>query len=196
MLAGIVIFHLLLIWGLANGLARRTMELIAPPIETKVIEEKLEEDKPPPPPPPKTEIPPVQMPPPIVEINVPMDAPNTTALSNTTSRPPPPAPPPPSASVPGTRAGLRKGTQPMSDDYYPPTSKRLEEQGSAIVEICVAETGKIAQEPVVKTSSKFPRLDEAAVKYAKALRVQAATTNGKPVSDCFNLRVKFELKNN
>jgi periplasmic protein TonB len=131
----------------------------------------------------------------VVDISVPMET-TTTALSNVTDKPLPPAPPPQPVSVARVKAGLRKGTQPMSDDYYPPTSKRLEEQGNAIVELCVGENGKLAQEPVVKTSSNFPRLDEAAIKYTKALRLQPATEGGKPVSDCFSLRVKFELKNN
>lgn len=195
-LVGIVAFHGLLVWGLSSGLAKRTLEIIAPPIETQVIEEEVADDKPPPPPPPKMEIPPVQVPPPVVDITVPVETTNTSALSNVTDKPLPPPPPPVKVAVARVKASLRKGAQPLSDDYYPPTSKRLEEQGSAIVELCVGENGRLSQEPVVKTSSNFARLDEAAIKYTKALRLQPGTEGGKPVPDCFNLRVKFELKNN
>lgn len=194
-LIAIVVFHFLLVWGLMSGLAKRTLEIIAPPIVTEVIEEKADEDKPPPPPPPKLEIPPVQVPPPIVDITVPVEQ-ATTALSNVTDKALPPAPPPQPVAVARVSAKLRSGTQPSSQDYYPPTSQRLEEQGTAIVELCVGENGKLAQEPVVKTSSNFPRLDEAAIKYTKALRLQPGSEGGKPVTSCFQLRVKFELKNN
>jgi protein TonB len=195
-LIGIVVFHLLLVWGLTSGLAKRTLEIIAPPIEVSQIEEQEADDKPPPPPPPKMEIPPVQVPPPVVDITLPTETANTTALSNVTDKPLPPAPPPQPVAVARVAPKLRPGSQPMSDDYYPPTSKRLEEQGNAIVKLCVGENGRLAQEPTIETSSNFPRLDEAAIKYTKALRLMPGTEGGKPVTACFNLRVKFELKNN
>lgn len=193
-LIGIIVFHLLLVWGLTSGLAKRTLEIIAPPIITEVIEEEQTEDKPPPPPPPKMEIPPVQVPPPVVDITLPAEPTTTTALSNVTDKPLPPPPPP--VAIVRVAPKLKPGAQPQSDDYYPPTSKRLEEQGNTIVKLCVGENGRLAREPSVEAASKFPRLDEAAVRYAKALRLQAGTENGKPVTSCFNLRVKFELKNN
>ncbi|MGH8444816.1 MAG: energy transducer TonB, partial [Solimonas sp.] len=48
-LVGVVIFHALLIWGLVSGLARKAIELLPPPIETKIIEEVKPPDEPPPP---------------------------------------------------------------------------------------------------------------------------------------------------
>src|SRR5205814_10347792 len=56
--------HLFLAWALATGLARRVMEVIAPPIQTDIVEEKKLEKEPPPPPPPEFEKPPVEVPPP------------------------------------------------------------------------------------------------------------------------------------
>ena len=49
----IILFHALLIWALANGLARKVVEVLAPPIQTDIIEE-MKQDEPPPPPPPTT----------------------------------------------------------------------------------------------------------------------------------------------
>ena len=59
-LIGIVLLHVLLAYGLATGLARRAMEIIAPPIQTNIIEEVQQHDLPPPPPPPEFERPPVE----------------------------------------------------------------------------------------------------------------------------------------
>ena len=67
--AFIVGFHLLLVYGLVSGLARKVVEVVAPPLVTDIIEEIKPEDKPPPPPPPQMERPPVQVPPPDVVIS-------------------------------------------------------------------------------------------------------------------------------
>jgi len=46
----------------------------------------------------------------------------------------------------------------------------------------------------LQEASNFPKLDEAALKYAKALRYASATENGKPIAGCSSFRVKFQLK--
>ncbi|MCE2872719.1 MAG: hypothetical protein LW605_02980, partial [Xanthomonadales bacterium] len=47
-LVGIVLFHLLLLYGLVSGLARKVIEVVAAPLVTDMIEEVKPEDKPPP----------------------------------------------------------------------------------------------------------------------------------------------------
>lgn len=187
--AGIVGFHLLLVYGLVTGLARKVVEVVAPPLVTDIIEELKPEDKPPPPPPPQMERPPVQVPPPDVVIDIPMET-QTTAISNVTDKP---APPPPPRVVAGTPAKI--GRMPSSEDYYPAASKRAEEQGSAVVKVCVNNQGRIIGEPSIVTSSGFARLDEGAVKLARAGRYQAGTSGGAPLPEsCVSFRVKFEIK--
>ena len=83
---------------------------------------------------------------------------------------------------------------PNSDDYYPAASIRLEEEGSANVRVCVGPNGKLAETPTVVNSSRSARLDEAAIKLAKAGRYVAGSIDGVPSTDCFPFRVKFELK--
>jgi protein TonB len=51
----VVVFHVLLGYALVNGLARKIVEVVKAPIETKIIEEVK-----PPPPPPETPLPPPQ----------------------------------------------------------------------------------------------------------------------------------------
>src|SRR5256885_4487152 len=55
------IFHVLLIYALVHGLARKIVEVVRAPLETKIIEEVKrppQEQPPPPPPPPKLATPP------------------------------------------------------------------------------------------------------------------------------------------
>jgi len=190
-----VLLHVLLIWGLKSGFAMKVIDTLAPPIVTEIIEEAKDDDTPPPPPPPKMDMPPVEVPPLVVDINVPVEA-NTTALSNVSDKPLPPPPPPRVVEAPKNivSAGLRKGaSQPDSEEYYPPSSKRLSEQGNVVVRSCLDDKAKIT-EVTVQEASSFPKLDEAALKYARALRYAPATENGKPIAGCFSFRVKFQLK--
>jgi protein TonB len=188
----IVALHVLLVWGLANGLARRVIESVAPNIETNIIEEIKKTDEPPPPPPPQMERPPVEVPPPDVTIDIPVET-TTTAITDVTNKPVVRAPPPP--TVAPTPAKLGKNF-PNSEDYYPASSKRNEEQGSPTVRVCVGPTGKLLGEPTIAAPSPFPKLDEAAIKLAKAGRYVAGTQNGQPMAEsCVSFRVKFQLTN-
>lgn len=141
----IVGFHILLVWGLANGLAHRVVELIAPPIETSLIEEIKKQDLPPPPP---------------------------------SSR---------------TAPKLDVKHSPSTDDYYPPTSRRMGEEGITTVKACVSADGKTTGTAEVSKASGFPRLDEAATKWASRARWTPGTEDGKPVAMCSQFNVRFKL---
>ena len=190
-LAVIIGFHVLMGVGLVTGLAQKAVELIAPPIQTDLIEEIQQEDRPPPPPPPQMERPPVQVPPPDVVIDIPIQQ-ATNTISNVTDKPAPRvvAPPPPKVVV---SAKIRR--MPSSEDYYPAASKRAEEQGAVVVRACVDERGRLIGDPTVVTSSGYSRLDAGAVRLAKAGRYQAGTSDGQAQSEsCVSFRVKFEIK--
>ena len=88
----VILFHAIVVWALVSGLARKVVDVIRAPIETKVIEE-IKKPPPPPevvvPPPPKLDAPPPPfIPPPEVQIATPPPAPTITATTPT----PPPAP--------------------------------------------------------------------------------------------------------
>src|SRR3984957_15359321 len=96
-LIAIIVLHVLLAYGLATGLARRAMEIIAPPIQTTIVEEVQQHDLPPPPPPPEFERPPVEGPPPDINIDIPAEPTQSTAITDVTDKhvaAPPPAPHP------------------------------------------------------------------------------------------------------
>jgi len=99
----VVLIHVFLAWAIASGLAKKIVEKVAGPIETKVVEEV----KPPPPPPEKVVPPPpdIKAPPPpfvpVPEVQITAPAPPAPVMQ-TSSTPPPtttvaatPAPAPP-----------------------------------------------------------------------------------------------------
>lgn len=183
--------------GLSAGLAQRVMNVIAPPIQTNIVQEVQKQNQPPPPPPPKMERPPVEVPPPEVTINVPVET-NSTAITDVTNKHiAAPAPrPAPVHRVVRTLARLDMRHSPSTDDYYPPTSRRLEEQGTAVVNVCSDPGGRVSGQPTVRRSSGSSRLDEAAVKWASHARFFPGTADGRPVESCFNFAVKFVLTDN
>ena len=192
-LVAIIVLHILAAWGFASGLAQKVIHLVTAPIEADIVEEVKPEDQPPPPPPPEMERPPVEVPPPEVSIDLPMET-SSNAIVDVTDKAPPPAPPPP-PRVAGSPAKMTRPVNP--DDYYPPGSIRREEQGSPVVQACVGPTGKLVREPVVTDTSGFPDLDSAAVKVARATRYGPGTENGTALPEsCIKFKVKFVLKNN
>ncbi len=196
-LFAIIGLHIFIAWALASGLARRAIELVAPPIQTAVIDEVKQQDTPPPPPPPQMERPPVEVPPPDVNIEVPVE-PQSTAIRDVTNEPVnrPPPPPAPTHTPVRTPGGPGKNF-PSTDDYYPSASARLGESGTATVHVCTDTKGKLTEEPTISETSGTPRLDDGALKLAKAAsgRYKPATEDGNPINACFSFRIKFQLRN-
>jgi TonB family protein len=82
-----------------------------------------------------------------------------------------------------------------ADDYYPSASQSLQEEGMAIVRVCVSPAGALQGKPSIQTSSGSPRLDAAALAWAReALRFTPATERGAPVAACKGFRVNFKLR--
>jgi periplasmic protein TonB len=191
--AAIITLHVLAAWGFASGLATRAIHALAPPIEATVEDEIKKDDEPPPPPPPEMERPPVEVPPPEVSIDLPMET-TSTAIQDVTDKAPP-VPPPAIKVAAGQPAKMTRPVNP--DDYYPPGSIRREEQGSPVVQACVGPNGRLLREPVVTDTSGFPDLDGAAVKVAKATRYAPGSEGGTALAEsCIKFKVKFVLKNN
>jgi TonB family protein len=64
-------------------------------------------------------------------------------------------------------------TGPSPDDFYPPGSRRREEQGSVVLEFTMTADA-VPADVRVAASSGFAELDTAALKYAKQLRAKSA----------------------
>ena len=188
----ILLLHLLILWALVTGLASRAIEALAPPVQAVFEPEDVKNTPPPPPPPPTFERPPVEIPPTdtIVELPAPVA---TTAISNTTTAHVPVAVA--KAGPVGTAPKIDLGRFPHSEDYYPAASKRLEEQGSPVVHVCIGAKGGLSQPPTIQTSSGSTRLDQGAIDLVKAgaRYISPGTEEGKPVDKCFDFRVKFTM---
>jgi len=192
-LAAIIALHVFIAWALATGLARKAIEVLAPPIQTDIVQEEKQKNEPPPPPPPEMKRQVVEVPPPDINIAMPEVGQQTSAITARVQQPT--AAPVAKAAVAATAVGLGKGF-PNVDDYYPDASRRLGEEGLTIVDVCVGPDGKLTEPPKVKTSSGHERLDQAAVKVATvgSGRFKPATEEGKPVAKCTQLPIRFKLR--
>ena len=193
-LFAIVALHVFIGWALATGLARKAIEVLAPPIQTDIVEEVKTKNEPPPPPPPEFQKPPVEIPPPEVTIDMPVETTQSTAITNVTTKHVE-APPAPVHTAVHTNPGPGKGF-PNTEDYYPPAAKRLEQQGVVAVSVCVDAAGKLTEEPKLANSSGTASLDEAGIRLAKAGsgRYKPATEDGKPVPGCVKFAIRFQLR--
>lgn len=190
----IVGLHVGFVYVLNAGLATQAVEVVFGPIETKMIEEVVEEEDKPPPPPPKIEVtPPPFVPPPDIAIDLPAESAPTSAITATTQKPVAKPPPPPAAVVRVPPKVNPRRPMPITNDDYPPQSRRLGEEGVTQVRLYVLADGSIGDVQVVK-SSGFPRLDEQAVKKLKRWRVNPGTEDGKPVPMWMELNVKWQIE--
>jgi TonB family protein len=85
---------------------------------------------------------------------------------------------------------------PDTADFYPSQSIRLEEQGFSTVRVCVDSHGRLTSNPTTLQGSGNTRLDEAALRLAKAGsgHYRATTEDGEPVNSCYPVGIRFQLK--
>ena len=90
----VMLLHVVLVYALINGLARKIVDVVKAPLETKIIEEiKPPPDKQPPPPPPRLKTPPPPyIPPPEVQVQMPQTALRQAISAVTAVKPPVPHP--------------------------------------------------------------------------------------------------------
>jgi periplasmic protein TonB len=97
------------------------------------------------------------------------------------------------ARIPST--ALQYSVVRPTDDYYPSQSLSLMEEGTAIVRVCVTSAGRLDGRPAIETTSGSPRLDAAALTWAReALRFKPATRDGVAVAACKGFRVNFKVR--
>jgi protein TonB len=179
-LIAVGVFHVLLVYALIHGLARKVVEVVSAPLETKIIEEvkRPPAEQPPPPPPPKLATPPPPfIPPPEVQVQVPVQPPPTiTAVAPT----PPPAPiAPPGVPVAPARTAAVVDARGCPKPTYPPASIRANETGSVVLNFLIDVDGKVL-ESKVERSSGHRRLDEAARAGLGICKFRPATADGRP----------------
>jgi len=188
----IVLLHVGFFYALNSGLSHSVIDVVFGPIETRIIEEQKVEAKEPPPPPPNVKVPPPDyVPPPDLSIELPVTD-NTSAIQNVTSQKPVerPAPPPPAVAKTLPKSDPKR---PLTQPDYPPTSRRLGEAGTVVLDVYVLENGRVG-DARVKKSSGYERLDQAAVNEVKrSWRLVPGTEEGKPAPMWGQFAVTFKL---
>jgi protein TonB len=197
-IALVVLLHILLGYALVTGLARRVVEVIKAPIETKIIEEikKPPPDVPPPPPPKLAAPPPPFIPPPEINIQVPQVTPPPT-ITTVTTTPPPPGPPPviappaPPAPPPPAPAGppLRKEFKPAYrvDPSFPREALRQGLSGRVVAHVYVAPNGSVTDVKIISSSNRM--FDREAVRALSQWKF-----NPEPVGFIGEYEIVFNLK--
>jgi len=150
----VVGLHLLLGWALVNGLARKVVDVLKAPIETKIIEEikKPPPDTPPPPPPKLATPPPPFIPPPEVNIQAPVStAPTITTVTTT---PPPVAAPPP---APVQASPVRKEFKPLSrvNPTFPRQALQQGITGRVVAWVYVSPNGSVSNVEIKSSSNRL-----------------------------------------
>jgi TonB family protein len=190
----VAFLHAALLYGLAMGLGQQFSKIIVGPLTTRIIE-----------PPPRS-----------TSLSVPRATmsssriilPRQDQMPTIESDPPdvikgtvdvpvhPPLPPQLAAVVNRVQGGPGIGF-PSTDDFYPDASIRLGEKGLVTVQVCVDGKGRLTSEPTIVQSTGSSRLEEGALRLARAGsgHYRATTEDGRPVDSCYPFRIRFELRN-
>lgn len=159
------LLHVLVGYALVTGLARKVVEVIKAPIETKIIEEvkKVVPDTPPPPPPKLAAPPPPFIPPPEINIQVPQQVQQAPTITAVTSERPPPGPaprvaPPAPPAPPTTGPVVRKNVRPIGDaprPVFPRQAIKDGIQGGLVVaHLLVRPDGTVSEVRIVSANPR------------------------------------------
>lgn len=198
-IAFVIFLHVFIIYALVTGLARKVVEVIKQPIETKIIEEVKPPpppDLPPPPPPPKLLAPPPPfIPPPEVQIQTPPPQNTITAVSNVKPDVPvmPPvvrseAPPTGQVLVPAV-VDAKNCDKPE----YPRKSLRNEETGIVTLQFLIGLDGRVVESKIEKSSGSKD-LDNAARAGLSLCKFKPGTIDGKPQQSWTKMQYVWKLE--
>lgn len=195
----VLVFHIALGYALVQGLARKIVEVVRQPLETKIVEEiKPPPEKPPPPPPKLATPPPPYIPPPEVQVQVSVSAPTITAV--TTVKPPEPVPPPAAPAPPPpepVKPHVPVRTAPVVDARacekppYPAAALRSNETGTVQLNFLIDVDGRVLESNIARSSGSR-RLDEAARNGLGLCKFKPATVDGKAERSW--ARIEYEWK--
>jgi protein TonB len=166
-IGAVIALHILVVWALVSGLARKVVEVVKGPIEVKVIEEVIKKAPPPPevvPPPPQVKAPPPPfIPPPEINIAPPPAPPPAITVVTQEAPPAPQAPviakvpekPVPAPAAPAIRSAqvaCSNYRDVMSQIVYPREALQNGTEGEVVIEFTVAANGSV-KDAVIKSSS-------------------------------------------
>ena len=158
-IAFVIALHIVVGYALISGLARKVVEVIKQPIETKIIEEikKPPPDAPPPPPPKLATPPPPFIPPPEINIVVPVQIQPT--ITQVTPTPPPPQAPvaPPAPPAPPAQPAIRKEYKASYrvEPTYPRQAIQQGITGKVIAWVKVAPNGSVTEVSIRESTNRL-----------------------------------------
>ena len=196
----VVLLHVFIVYALVTGLARKVVEVIKQPIETKIIEEikppPPPPDKPLPPPPPKVLAPPPPfIPPPEVQVQQ-QPQPNTiAAVSNVQPDNPvmPTARPAPAPVAAPARTSAVYDFNSCAKPAYPQSSARNEETGTVVLSFLVGVDGRVIESKIDR-SSGYRELDKAARQALSLCKFKPGTVDGKPEQSWTKVQYEWKLE--
>jgi len=195
----VALIHLLLGYALVTGLAYNVAKKAIEDLKTFDVE-----DEPPPPPdeppPPPEQIPdtppPMVAPPPIIRTNTqppPMVVTPVAPPPQITTAPPPPPAPPPVRRIEPARAKANLASY-VSNDDYPDSAIRNEEQGTTGFRLDVGPDGRVSGCSIT-SSSGSAALDNAVCRLmrSRARFTPATDSTGAKTSDSVSGRIRWVL---
>jgi TonB family protein len=192
----VVSLHAILFYGLVTTLSHIHASANPGPLQSRLLDNPRPPELPPHLPPPQLSHTVIE--PPLFPFDVPRDTDTSREVTTSTDPTPPQATTPSIPSHVATQVQGGPGVGfPDPDDFYPSQARRLEEQGSAIVRVCVDAKGRLTSDPTVVQGSGSDRLDEGALKLARAGsgHYRASTEDGQPVNSCYPFRIRFQMRN-
>jgi protein TonB len=153
----VIILHIAVGYALVSGLARKVVDVIKQPLETKIIEEvkKVIPDTPPPPPPKLATPPPPFIPPPEVNIQVPVQIQQAPTITTTQERPPPGPPPVIAPPAPTTAPAVRTNFTIVGKvvPVFPRDAiKKGIERGEIVAHVYVAKDGSVREVRIIRSN--------------------------------------------
>jgi protein TonB len=160
----VILIHVLVIYALVTGLARRAVEVIKKPLTATIVEE-IKAPPPPPPPPKKIEIPKVPPPPqqqpyvPPPDIPVPTTTSEPVIAAVTPTPPPEPpviappvvAPPPPAPPKPAVRRGIVPISR-VNPEYPREAIKKGIQAGRVVARLNIDEKGNVTDVKIIEAN--------------------------------------------
>ncbi|MBA3677024.1 MAG: TonB family protein [Sphingosinicella sp.] len=197
----VALLHALLGYAFITGLAYNVVKQVAKDLKTFDVEEPPPpEEEPPPPPPDQPAAPPPPAAPRSVVPNMPSPNPLPApppAPMPTPPAPPapvaPPAPPPPPKRVEPARAKTNLASYVTNDDY-PPSAVRAEEQGTTGFRLTVGPNGRVTNCEIT-SSSGSSSLDSTTCRLmrSRARFTPATDSTGSTTTDTVSSRIRWVL---
>jgi protein TonB len=202
-IAIVIVLHVLVAWGIVNGLGKRMITKMAEAVETKIIEDVKPPpppDTPPPPPPPEMKAPPPPFIPP-VEVQVQQPPPQQNAIAVSSQAKPTttelakalPTPAPTAAPAAVSRVAAVADFSTCAKPEWPKSSLRNEETGTVTLQFLIGVDGRVMDSKVLK-SSGFRDLDKAAQTGISKCRFKPGSVDGKPEQAWMQMQYVWTLE--